>query len=50
MGASCDLTGKSEKETLINQKRWLCDWFKDVIEKLQETKCSVDIIRVGIGF
>ena len=50
MNAGCDLTGKSENETLINQKRWLCGWSKRIIEKLQETKCSIDIIKNGIGY
>lgn len=31
MGASCDLIGKTEKETLVNQKKWLCGWTKNMI-------------------
>lgn len=49
MSASCYLTGNTEKETLINQKKWLCDWTKDIIEQFESFYNSVKIVSDGIS-
>ena len=49
MSASCDLTDKTEKETLINQKKWLCSWTKNIIEQFDSFYNSVKIVSDGIS-
>lgn len=49
MSASCDLTGNTEKETLVNQKKWLCSWTKDIIEQFEYFYNSVKIVSDGIS-
>jgi hypothetical protein len=49
MGASCDLTGETEKETLVNQKKWLCSWTKNIIEQFDSFYNSVKIVSDGIS-
>ena len=49
MSASCNLTGNTEKETLINQKKWLCGWIKDIIEQFESFYNAVKIVSDGIS-
>lgn len=49
MSASCDLTGNTEKETLVNQKKWLCSWTKNIIEQFESFYNSVKIVSNGIS-
>ena len=49
MGASCELTGNTEKETLVNQKKWLCNWTKDIIEQFESFYNAVKIVSDGIS-